>query len=148
MTPPAKKIRLQSKSLVSGFRITQEPQEDSEERERLVDLIEPTVRHQSLPPQLKVMSSPTSDLDGVTLLQRYVQMAREFLSFLPSPCLLLSPEDIELMGKQPVAAGGSADILKGKHDGRKVVLKAYRCYRFCDITQVVVRRDRLRQVHS
>ena len=125
-------------------------QDDSEETEHLVgekSIIEQTLHRQSPPPQLEVISSPTSDLDDVSILQRCAQMAQEHLLSIPSPRLLLSPEDVEIMDEQPVAAGGSADILKGKYGGREVVLKAYRHYRSCDITRVVVvRHDHPRRV--
>jgi hypothetical protein len=147
-TPPfTKKVLLQSKRLFSDLRITRRPRGDGEERERLVvgeSLVEQTLNRRSLSPRLGVMSLPTSDLDDATLLQRYAQIARETLSSPPLPCFLLSPKDVELMDEQPVAAGGSADILKARHDGCEVVLKAYRHNRSCDITQVVVvRRDHL-----
>jgi len=107
-----KKVLLQSKPFISGLHLP------------------------PLPSQPEVMNSPTSDLDDVTLLRRYAQMAREHLSTLPSSCPLLSPEDVELVGGRPVAAGGFSDIRKAKRDGRNVVLKAYRCYRSFDIAQV------------
>lgn len=150
--PFAKKILLQSKHLASGLRNPRKSRDDSEERERLVDwesLSERAMHHQSLPPQPKAMGYPTSDPDDVALLQRYAQIVREFLSSLPFPYLLLRPEDVELKGNRPVAAGGTADIFKVKHNGRGAVLKAHRYYRLCDITQVVaVRRDHRQQVHS
>ena len=136
--PFSRKVLLRSKRFASGL---WRPQDDAEETKRLVDeesIIEQILHRHSPPPQLKVISSPTSDLDDVSLLQQYAQMVQEHLLSILSPRLLLSTEDVEIMDEQPVAAGGSADILKGKHDGREVILKAYRHYRSCDITQVVV----------
>jgi len=150
--PFSRKVLLQSKRLVSGICTTQGPQDDSEERERLVygeSFSGKTIRRHSIPPQLKVIHSPISDLDDATLLQQYTRISREFLSSLPFPCRLLSPEGVEITDDQPVAAGGSADILKGKHKGSEVVVKAYRYYRLCDITQIVaVRCDHPQRVHS
>lgn len=150
--PFSKKVLLRSKRLAPGLPITQRPQDDSEERERLVyreSLSEKTVHRQSIPPQLKVIYFPVSDLDDETLLQQYTQTAQEFLSSLPFPCRLLSPEEVEIADEKPVAAGGSANILKGKHEGSEVVVKAYRYYRLCDITQIVaVCHDRPRRVHN
>jgi len=147
--PFSREVLLRSKRFGSGL---WRPQGDSEEMERLINeesIIEQTLHLQPPPPQLKVRSSPTSNLDDVALSQRYAQMAQEFLLSLPSPHLLLSPEDVKITDEQPVAAGGSADILKGKHEGSEVVVKAYRYYRLCDITQIVaVRRDHPQRVHS
>jgi len=142
-----KKVLLQSKRLVSGLHATRRSQDDSEEKERLVggEHLIPQSPNRPPLPQLEVVNLHTSDLDDVNLLRRYAQMARELLSTLPSPCPLLSPEDVELMDERPIAAGGFSDIRKAKHNGRNVVLKAYRCYRLFDHTQVVVvSRDRWR----
>ena len=150
--PFSRKVLLRSKRLASSLLTTQSPQDDSEERELLVygkSLGEKTVHSRSTPPQLKAIPSPISDLDDATLLQQYTQAAQEFLSSLPFPSRLLGPEDVEITNRRPVAAGGSSDILRGKHEGSEVVVKAYRYYRLCDITQIIaVCHDRPRRVHS
>lgn len=128
------------------LRTTWALQDDDEERENLVG---GESLAQQISPQPEVTSSPASDPEDTLPLQRYAQVARDSLSSLPFSCILLSPEDIELTGEHPVAAGGFADIWKAKHDGREVVLKTYRCYRLFDITLVAaVRLDHLYQVHS
>jgi len=137
----SKKVLLQSKRFASGLRTTRRSQDDEEEGERLISgeaFVPESLNRPSPPPQLRVVNSSTPDLDDVTLLRRYAQMAREFLSTLPSPgCPLLNPKDLELMDEQPVAAGGYSDVRKAKNNGRNVVLKAHRCYRLFDIAQVV-----------
>lgn len=138
--PFTKKVLLQSKCLASGLRTTRRSQDDGEEKERLIaeEFFAPQSLHRPSPsPQLGVTNPPTSDLDDVILLQHYAQIARELLLTPPFSCSLLSPEDVELMDGQPVAAGGFSDIRKAKNNGRDVVLKEYRCYRLFDIAQVL-----------
>ena len=85
-----------------------------------------------------VLLLPIPDLDNLPLSQYCAQMARELLLSLPSAYHSLGPEDLKLVGKHPMAAGGSADIWEGTHEGRKVVLKSYRCYRVSfDVAQVI-----------
>jgi prephenate dehydrogenase len=64
-------------------------------------------------------------------------MAQDLRSSLPSTCRWLGPEIVEIVGGHPMAAGRFADIWEGKHNGRKVVLKSYRCYTSFDVAQVV-----------
>lgn len=84
-----------------------------------------------------VKSSLTPDLDEASLPQRYGQLAQGLRSSLPSTCRWLGPEDINLVGGHPIAAGGFADIYEATHDGLKVVLKSYRCYELFDVAQIV-----------
>ena len=149
-TPPfARRVLLQTNRLISELRTIRRPRHDGEEGERLIrreSLAAQSLHRTSPPLQPEVVGSPTSD---PTLLRHYAQMAREVLTSLPLPHPFLSSEDLELMDEHPAAAGGFADIWKAKYGGREVMLKAYRCYRSFDITQVsAVRRDRLCQVHS
>lgn len=91
------------------------------------------------PPQLPhpdVRSSPTPEVGAVSLLERYMQTAQELLPSLPSLHRRLGPEDVTLIGEHPTAAGGLANIWDGMHNGRKVVLKSYRCYMSLDPAQV------------
>lgn len=48
----------------------------------------------------------------------------------------LNPTDIMLIGEHPVAAGGSANIWVGVLNGRKIVIKSFRCYKSLDRTKV------------
>ena len=64
-------------------------------------------------------------------------MAQDRRSSLPYACHWLGPEDIEIVGERPMGAGGFADIWEGTHNGRKIVLKSYRCYISFDAAQVV-----------
>ena len=90
------------------------------------------------------MSSPTPDPDCVFPSQHYAQMVQEHLSPLPSPYRWLDLEDVQLVRRHPIAAGGFADIYEATYDGRKVVLKAYRPYISFDVAQVIaVRCDRI-----
>jgi len=101
---------------------------------------------------LEVGSPPTTDLNGVSLppSRRYMQLVRDLRPSLPSACRWLGPEDVDLVGEHPMAAGGSANIWEGTCDGRGVVLKTYRCCASSDATQVVEARYSLSifRVHS
>ncbi|KAF9641890.1 hypothetical protein BDM02DRAFT_3273656 [Thelephora ganbajun] len=136
------KVLLQPKRLISRLHDIQRSQDDDEERESLIVGASPvpqSLHCPSPPSQLEAGSLPISDPDGMALLQRCAQTAQELSSFLLSSCPSLSPEDIKLTSERPVAAGGFADIWGAMHDGRKVVLKSYRCYMSFDVAQVVTR---------
>jgi len=99
--------------------------------------------HPPPPPQRHARSSPTPGLDDACLSQRYAQMAWGFLLSSPPACHWLGPGEVRIIGEHPIAAGGFANVWEGTHDGRKVVLKSYRCYLSFDVTNVVaVRYDR------
>ena len=139
MTPSAKKVLLRFKRLVSALCTIEKPQDDDEERVRLIDeksLVQVTIRHQPPPFQALVSSSPTSDLNDPALSQRYAHVARDLRSSLPSSCRWFEPEDIKLICGGPIAAGGFADIWEATHNGRKVILKSYRCYISFDVARV------------
>jgi hypothetical protein len=112
-----------------------------EEREYLIVGEGPAPRSlhgPSLSSQPESRGIPTPDLDDLPLSQRYAQMAQELLLSLPSPYHSLGPEDFKPVGKRPTAAGGFADIWEGTYEGRKVMLKSYRCYRMSfDVAQVI-----------
>ncbi|KAF9643263.1 hypothetical protein BDM02DRAFT_3264161, partial [Thelephora ganbajun] len=138
----AKEVLLQPKRLISRLHDIQRSQDDGEEREGLVVGASPvpqSLHRLSLLSQLEARSLPILDLDGMALLQRCAQVAQELSSSLLSSCPSLSPEDIKLTSECPVAAGGFADIWGAIHDGRKVVLKSYRCHMSFDAAQVVTR---------
>ena len=139
ITPLSTKVPLQLGRLVSKVFAVQKSQKDGEEKKRLADgepLVPKSLPLLSPPPQAKVMSSPASELDDVTLLRGYAGVARQRLLALPTPCPLLSFRDVEFLDGHPIAAGGFTDIRKAKHDGCEVALKVYRCCRSFDITQV------------
>ena len=100
-------------------------------------------------PQLELKSSPAPGLNGVSLSQHYARMAQDLRPSLPSTCHWLDPEDVRLVGEQPIAAGGFANIYEATYDSRKVVLKSYRCYVSFDVVQAVTVRynHSLRRVH-
>jgi len=136
----AKKIILQAKQLITRPRTARGSEDDEEERQHLVVLERdppPSLHYLPPLPQLDVWSSSASDPDDVTLLHRYSLITREILLSLPSPIRLLRADDLRLVEKLPVAAGGFTDILEATHDGRRVVLKSYRCYRSFDVNRVV-----------
>jgi len=93
------------------------------------------LRHLAALSRPEVECSPTPDLNDKSLVQRYGQLVQDLRSSLPSTCR--GPEDINLIGKHPIAAGGFADIYEATLDGRKVVLKSYRCYESFDVARVV-----------
>jgi len=64
-------------------------------------------------------------------------MAQDLRPSLQSACPWFGSEDVELIGNHPIAAGGFSDIWEGMYDGRKVVLKSYRCYMSFNVTQVI-----------
>lgn len=88
-------------------------------------------------PRLKVGSSCTSALSGASPSQHYAQMAQDLRPSMPSTCRWVDPEVIRLVGEHPIGAGGFADIWEVTYNGRKAVLKSYRCYISFDVTQVV-----------
>ena len=95
-------------------------------------------------PLLKVRSLRTPALSGVSPSRRYAQMAQDLrYSSMSFTCHWLEPGDIKLVGKHPIGAGGFADILEVTHNGRKAVLKSYRCYVSSDVTQAVAVRSDL-----
>jgi len=92
-------------------------------------------------PRLKVGSSPTTSLSGVSPSQRYAQMAQDLRSSMSFTCRWLDPGDIKLVGEHPIGAGGFANIWGVTHNGCKAVLKSYRCYVSSDVAQVVAVRS-------
>ena len=94
-------------------------------------------------PRLKVGSSPTPALSGISLSQRYAQMAQDLRPSMSFACRWLDPEDIKLVGEHPISAGGFTNIWEVIHNGRKAVLKSYRCYASSDVTQAVTVRSNL-----
>ena len=95
------------------------------------------LHHSPPPPQHEARNSHAPGLDNAYLSRRYAQMARDILSSLPSTCRRLGPEKVKIVNEHPIAAGGFANVLQGILDGRKVVLKSYRCYVSFDVPQVV-----------
>lgn len=82
-------------------------------------------------------SSPTPDLDDMVISQPYVEIARSIRPSLPLGYQWLVPDDVEIVGGFPIAAGGFSDIYEAIYDGCKVALKSYRIYTSFDVTQVV-----------
>jgi hypothetical protein len=127
------------------------PLSQDEEREYLIVVEGPTPRSLHRPPLSSQLEAGGSlvpdpdnlpDADNLPLSQCCAQMVQELLLSLPFPYHSLGPEDLKLVGKHPMAAGGSANIWEGTHEGRKVVLKSYRCYRVSfDIAQVIAVHD-------
>ena len=146
MAPFAKQVLLRSQRFVSALRTIRRPQGDGEERERLIgeepSVLE-TIRRQQLPSRIQLISSPTFDLNDVALLHRYAQVARDLRSSLPPSYRWLGPEHVKFICERPVAAGGFADIWEATYNGRKVMLKLYRCYVSFDVAQVAAVRCNL-----
>ena len=80
---------------------------------------------------------------SISLSRHYSQVARLLRSFMPPTCHGLSQEDVTPIGGHPVTAGGFADIWEAMYDGRKVVLKSYRCYVMFDVLHAA----RVRCIH-
>jgi hypothetical protein len=123
---------------LSCLRPTRRSQDEEREHLILGEGPAPRFLHSpSLSSQSETRGSPAPDLDDLPLSQRYAQMAQELLLSLPSPHSL-GPEDFKPVGQHPIAAGGFADIWEGTYEGRKVMLKSYRCYRMSfDVAQVI-----------
>ena len=88
------------------------------------------------PSQIEVEDSLTSDF-GISLSLRYAQMAQDLRPSMPPSFLWLEPENLKIFGEHPMGAGGFTNIWEGIYDGRKVVLKSYRCYMTFDLAQVI-----------
>ena len=69
--------------------------------------------------------------------ERYSRIAQGLRSSLPPTHGWLNPADIKITGKHPVAAGGFADIWDGVLDGRRIIVKSYRCYVLFDHAHVI-----------
>ena len=81
--------------------------------------------------------SSTIDSD-VPPCEGYIRLVQELRSSLPPTHSWLNPVDVRITHAHPVAAGGFADILEGALlDGRKIILKSYRCYVVFDHAQVI-----------
>jgi len=93
--------------------------------------------HPSALPSLDDGISSTPDSNEMSHSQCYAQIARGLQTSLPSTCRWLAPEDVNLLGEQPIAAGGCTDIWGATHDGRKVVVKSYCCSTSSNVAQVV-----------
>ena len=137
-----KEVLLQPKRLVSYLRTIRRSQDDEEEREHLVAAEDctPQFLHNPLPPPLAQSMARGSlgpDLDDTRLSQHYARVAQGILLSLSPSCRRLGLGDINLVSTCPVGGGGFADIYEATHDGRKVVLKSYRCYVSFNIEHVV-----------
>jgi len=105
-------------------------------------LLQPLGDHPPGIPRLKVGGSHnTPALSGISLSKHYAQVAQNLRSSMSSTCRWLDPEDIELVGEHPIGAGGSANIWEVIYNGRKVVLKSYRCYVSSNVAQLVAVRS-------
>lgn len=104
----------------------------------VMELSSPQLFHRLLtPPLLEVAGLPAPGLDVISLSQHHAQIARVLQPLTSSACPWLSTEDLKLIGVHPIAAGGFADILEATYDGRKVVLKSYRCHMMTEVAHVV-----------
>ena len=105
--------------------------------------------HPPPPSQLEPRSPHTPGLDDVYHSRRYVQLAQGLPSSSPSTCRWLGPGELKIVSEHPIAAGGFSNVWEGTHDGRKVVLKSYRCYVSFDVANVVsVRRNHAPAEHT
>jgi hypothetical protein len=137
--PCHKKAPLRLKHLLSGFRHGWRSQSGDEEAQPLVaggPSVPPSLHRPSLSHELE--DSPLPDVDVVgPPHKRYALIAQVLLPSLLPRCPLLNPDDINLAGEHPFSGGGFAQIWEATYNGRKVVLKSYRCYVSFDITRVV-----------
>jgi len=82
--------------------------------------------------------SSTLGSEAVPPHQSFMRMAQGLRSSLqPGTHSWLSPADIRVTDKHPVAAGGFADVLEGVLDDRGIIVKSYRCYESFDHAQVI-----------
>jgi hypothetical protein len=82
---------------------------------------------------------PTIDL-GLQY-ERYSEAVRQLCPSFPLTCTFLEPDEVKVVGDTPVGAGGFADIWKGTLDGRTVLQKSYRRYKYCDIESIFQARN-------
>lgn len=97
----------------------------------------PPLSHPSEPSRSEVRLPPTPHSSHAHLSQSHEQIVRDLRTSLPSVCPRLGPEEVQLVGKYPMAAGGSADIWEATCGGRKVVLKSYRRHVTVDVVEVI-----------
>ena len=112
---------------------------DVDERGHLLgeDPSAPQSPDHSLLSHLSGGGSPAPFSDDVLLCQRYTQTAQELWSPLPATYGWFNPTDVSITGKHPVGAGGFANIWEGVLNGRKVIVKSYRCYLLFDRARII-----------
>ena len=65
-------------------------------------------------------------------LDTLLDLAGQFRPSLPSHYRWLRQEDLRVVAKRPIIAGGFADVIVGEMDDQKVAIKSYRCYESAD----------------
>lgn len=132
------RVQPQLKHLFSGLRRhVRRFRDDFNDTKHLVTggpFVPPSLHRPSLSRELEAESLPDiTDLPH----ENYALLAQELIPSLLCSYPLLNPHDISISGEYPIADGGYAHIWEATHDGRKVVLKDYRCYLSFDVTRVV-----------
>ena len=133
------KVLPRFRRFLPGLRAIRTPQ-DGEEMGHLVTgnpLVPPFPRHPPTPLQFEIKGALPSDIHDTALSLHCARIAQELLPPLSSHYPLLNPCDIKLTGQHPIAAGGFVDVWEATYDGRRVVLKSYRCYVSFDVTRTV-----------
>ena len=87
------------------------------------------------PPPLQSVTHDPSSPDDL-LCQFHLSLAQKLRPFLSSICDWLAEDDVQIVGGQPISAGGSADIWRGSLDTRQVAIKSYRRYLSFDLFRV------------
>ena len=138
--PFHKKVLLQLKCPLSGLRRGWRSQGGGEGTHLLAagrPPVLPSLHRPSSSHELEDNSLPIPDFDVVDPPNKhYSLIAKELLSSLLTCYPLLNPDDIKLKGEHPISGGGFVHIWEATHNGRKVVLKLYRCYVSFNVTKV------------
>lgn len=80
--------------------------------------------------------SPPSPDDDDLLHQYHLDLAQQLRPSLSSNCNWLEEDDIQVVGRLPINAGGFADLWRGLLDTRQVAIKSYRRYLSFDLSRV------------
>jgi len=65
-------------------------------------------------------------IDPDALREHLIDLVSHLPSLLPDNCKCLEPGDLEVVGEQPIGAGGVADVWVGMMGNCKVAIKSYR----------------------
>ena len=87
----------------------------------------------ALPP---VVHNPPFPDDDILVCQYHLSLAQKLRPSSSSVPQLLTMDDVQIVGEQPVGAGGFANIWRGSLDSRQVAVKSYRRYLSFDLSRV------------
>ena len=79
---------------------------------------------------------PIPAIDNDLPHERCSEAVRQLRPLFPSACVSFEPGEVEVVGDNPIAAGGFADIWEGTLDSHSIIQKSYRCYETCDVERI------------